>query len=72
MKLVPATVGLLLDLGHLNVSSTINEFDRELFLEEYLDEFGENVMEVHISENNGWKDEHLPLKQNSWQLDALS
>jgi len=72
MKLVPETVGLLLDLGHLNVSSTINKFDRNLFLEEYLDEFGENVMEVHISENNGWKDEHLPLKQNSWQLDALS
>jgi sugar phosphate isomerase/epimerase len=71
MKLVPETVGLLLDLGHLNVSSTILGFDRFAFLEEYLDIFGERVLEVHISENDGWKDEHLPLKDNSWQLDAL-
>jgi sugar phosphate isomerase/epimerase len=71
MSKVPDSVGLLLDLGHLNISSTIMGFDRKTFLEDYLDEFGERVHEVHISENNGLKDEHLHLKPNSWQLDAI-
>ena len=62
---------LLLDLGHLNVASTIFEIDRNALLEEYLSEFGERVLEVHISENHGLKDEHLPVKSNSWQLDAI-
>jgi sugar phosphate isomerase/epimerase len=71
MSNVPESVGLLLDLGHLNISSNLMGFDRKTFLEDYLDEFGERVHEVHISENNGLKDEHLPLKPNSWQLDAI-
>ncbi len=71
MAQVPKSVGLLLDLGHLNVSSGIMGFDRENFIDDYLGEFSDRLVEVHISENEGLKDEHLAVKQGSWQLDAL-
>ena len=71
MSLVPQSVGLLLDLGHLNISSNLLEFDRDEFLDDYLDEFGSRLYEIHISENDGFRDLHLPPKSNSWQLNAL-
>ena len=71
MQLVPKSVGLLLDLGHLNISSNLLKFDREKFINKYLEFFGDRLSEVHISENNGLKDEHLALKKGSWQLEAI-
>ena len=71
MSQIPKSVGLLLDLGHLNVSSGIMEFDRDLFIDNYLTEFADRLVEVHISENEGLKDEHLSVKKGSWQLEAL-
>lgn len=71
MDQVPDSVGLLLDLGHLNVSSRILEFDRDTFIDDYLGTFAGRLVEVHISENEGQKDEHLPVKPGSWQLDAV-
>ena len=59
---------MLLDLGHLNISSNLLKFDKNLFLDNFLSEFGERLIEVHISENNGLKDEHLALTDDSWQL----
>ena len=69
MDLVPKKTGLLLDLGHLNISS--NLLIENLFLDNFLSEFGERLIEVHISENNGLKDEHLALTDDSWQLTAI-
>ena len=60
---VPKSVGLLLDLGHMNISSNIMSFDRNKFLEKYLSNFGERLHEVHVSENAGLKDEHNALKR---------
>lgn len=71
MKQVPDDVGLLLDLGHLNVSSQIMGFDREAFIDGYLEKYAGRLIEVHLSENEGLKDEHLAVKQGSWQLEAL-
>lgn len=71
MSLVPEVVGLLLDLGHLNVSSYILDFDKFSFLEQYFVEFGDRLYEVHFSENSGEADEHLPLGKESWQLKVL-
>lgn len=71
MDSVPKKVGLLLDLGHMNISSKIMGFDRQKFLDEYLTKYGERLFEVHISENNGLKDEHKALEENSWQYDAI-
>lgn len=72
MNLIPKDVGLLLDLGHLNISSNLLKFDKIKFLEKFLDLYGNRLLEVHISENNGIKDEHLALDKNSWQLEAIS
>lgn len=71
MSMVPEQVGLLLDLGHLNVSSHILGFDKFSFLEKYLTEFGDTIYEVHLSENSGEADEHLPVGKESWQLNVL-
>ena len=71
MMQAPEGVGLLLDLGHLNVSSKIMGFDRDLFLYKYLEAFADKVFEVHLSENNGILDEHLAIKEKSWQLSAI-
>lgn len=71
MNQVPESVGVLLDLGHLNVSSVIMEFDRDNFLDEYLQLFSDRLIEVHVSENQGLKDEHLAVKEGSWQLEAI-
>ena len=67
---VPPTVGLLLDLGHLNISSHILGFNKWAFLESFLDAYGERLFEVHFSENNGRTDDHLGIDAGSWQLDA--
>lgn len=71
MNQAPQEVGLLLDLGHLNVSSKLRDFDRDLFLYKYLEAFADRVFEVHLSENNGILDEHLAIKEKSWQLNAI-
>jgi len=71
MQGVPRSVGLLLDLGHLNISSNILNFNREEFLNNFLDKYSDRLYEIHISENNGIKDEHKALESNSWQFEAL-
>ena len=40
-------VGLLLDLGHMNISSRLMGFDRKI-LDEYLTKYGDRLLEVHI------------------------
>ena len=71
MSQVPKSVGLLLDLGHMNISSNIMEFDKSEFIDSYLDLFGHRLMELHLSENNGIFDEHLAVRKDSWQLHAI-
>tara|TARA_B100001989_G_scaffold129002_1_gene91201 strand:- start:5028 stop:5912 length:885 start_codon:yes stop_codon:yes gene_type:complete len=68
---VPKNVGLLLDLGHLNISSNIMSFNRDEFLEKYLSNFSDRLHEIHISENAGLKDEHRALEKKSWQYEAI-
>ena len=68
---VPKSVGLLLDLGHMNISSNIMSFDRNKFLEKYLSNFGDRLHEVHISENAGLKDEHNALKKTAGNMEQL-
>ena len=71
MSVVPKDVGLLLDLGHLNISANLMGFKKFQFLDKYLSKFGERLYEVHLSDNHGVSDDHLPLKEDSWQLDVL-
>lgn len=64
-------VFLLLDLGHLGISSNILNFDRFKFLENIAKKFADRLMEVHLSENDDHNDTHDRIKKNSWQIDAI-
>ena len=59
---------LLLDLGHLHVSShTLGlEYERECAL------LKEDVRWIHVSENNGAVDEHKPLRKGSSIMQTFS
>jgi len=57
-------VGLLLDVGHLNVSAQTLGFDRE----EFVDAVAPWVRGLHIHENDGNADQHRPLEAGSWAL----
>ena len=37
MTRVPKNVGILLDLGHLNISSNLLKFDRDNFIDNFLE-----------------------------------
>jgi len=61
---VDKNVGLLLDLGHLNVSA------RSLQLQniECLEKVSKYVCGYHFSDNNGQEDQHLELQCTTWFL----
>lgn len=50
-------IGLLVDIGHINVASKILGFDKKHEIGKVKD----MIIEFHISENNGEKDEHKQL-----------
>jgi len=60
-------VRFLIDVGHLKVSSHSEKFDTE----EFLDLLARRTSIVHISENNGIRDLHLPFDKNAWFLKIL-
>lgn len=60
-------LGLLLDLGHLKVTSHWLGFDRDDFVRKVKNK----VFAIHIHENNGLEDQHLPLEEGSWCPEVL-
>jgi sugar phosphate isomerase/epimerase len=60
-------LGLLVDLGHLNVSATTLGFDRI----EFIDALAQHVREFHLHDNDGATDTHSPAAPGSWTLDVL-
>lgn len=64
-------LGVLIDFGHLNVSSHYLGFSKYEFLNYFFDEVPNRIFAVHISENDGTKDQHLPISKDSWILDYL-
>lgn len=61
-------LGLLLDLGHLKVTANNLKFNAL----EFIETFKNNVLEIHIHENEGLLDEHKPLKEDSWALKVVN
>lgn len=61
-------LGLLLDLGHLKITSRSMGFD----LNEAIKKLSSRTLAIHIHDNNGIYDEHLPMTDNSWFLDLLA
>jgi len=64
-------LGLLLDLGHLNIAANIFNFNKYNFLDKVIDLYGDKIYEVHLSENDGLKDQHGRIFNDSWQLKVL-
>jgi len=65
-------LNLLIDLGHLAISSNLLNFDKINFLNKVIDNFGNKIIEIHISENDFKNDLHNRVYKGSWQLDALT
>ncbi len=51
-------LGVCLDAGHLNLFSRVG-------LEEWFCELGAKIEEVHLHDNNGLRDDHLPVGEGS-------
>ena len=56
MSLVDKNVGILIDLGHLNISSKIYSFNKMECLEKILDNYSDKIKQINISDTNGLKD----------------
>jgi sugar phosphate isomerase/epimerase len=55
-------LGVLVDVGHVNVTANALGFRREDFVEELAPAIGA----FHLSDNDGQKDQNLPFDQNAW------
>lgn len=60
-------LGILLDIGHLKVSSNVLQFDSE----EFISKLKDKTFAVHIHENNGKVDEHRCIKKGDWSFDIV-
>ncbi len=61
-NLLPKNISLLVDVGHLKVSSKTLNFDKN----KYLNEFKNIIGGYHLSENNGKIDSNKPFTNKSW------
>ena len=64
-------IGILLDLGHLNVASNLLNFDKYEILNWLFSNYSGRIFEIHISENDGSKDLHRISELDSWQIKFL-
>jgi uncharacterized protein (UPF0276 family) len=59
--------GVLVDIGHLNVSAEARGFDRE----EFIQQLSPYIRAFHLSENDGQTDQNLPIDSHSWFMPFL-
>jgi sugar phosphate isomerase/epimerase len=60
-------LGVLLDIGHLKLSSNLLHLNADEFIYKLKDK----IFAVHIHENNGRVDEHRLIKEGDWSLSLL-
>ncbi len=60
-------LGLLIDLGHLAVTSFWLKFDKN----EFLKKVKNRVYAIHVSNNNGKQDQHKSLTPSCWEISHL-
>ena len=63
-EITSKNLGILLDIGHLKVSSNLLMFDANKFIYKLKDK----TFAVHVSENNGRFDEHRCPREGDWSL----
>lgn len=64
-------IGLLIDLGHLNVAGHYMDFNPETVSKYLLENYKDSIFEFHISQNNGTEDSHDPISIDSCQLSLI-
>lgn len=64
-------LNLLLDFGHMKISADYFSFDWVKACEFLMDKYSDRIKEIHVSENEGVKDEHFPVLEDSIQLCIL-
>jgi sugar phosphate isomerase/epimerase len=62
---------LLLDLGHLKISSVILDFDFNAAVQILLDKYIDRILEIHLSENEGLCDDHNLILSDSLQYKMI-
>jgi sugar phosphate isomerase/epimerase len=60
-------LGILLDLGHLKVTSNLLGFDKNVFIRKIQNK----IFAVHVHDNNGKIDEHKCPSQGSWVVQTV-
>jgi len=63
-RLGSESFGVCFDTGHMNIFS-------EAPLSEWLDGLGKYIVELHLHDNNGDLDSHLPVGEGTFDFDAL-
>ena len=64
-------VFLLLDLGHLKISSRFYKFNYLEAVNLLFNNYSDRILEIHLSENNGMEDNHYIIKSDSIQYVIL-
>ncbi|GAH75560.1 unnamed protein product, partial [marine sediment metagenome] len=67
-KIQSDNLGILLDLGHLKVTSNWLNFDRH----EFIERVSGKIFAIHINDNNGRSDTHSLVDKTSWCLETIS
>jgi len=63
-------VGLLLDLGHIVLSSNCYGFDKDELVDGLIKKYSHKIFGIHLSGNDGEVDKHSELSPNDWQIKA--
>ena len=64
--------GILVDVGHLNLSRRQYGYHTDVTTEEYFAGLPLPLLEVHLSDNHGKRDEHLPLGAGDIDFHAVA
>jgi len=63
-------VGLLLDLGHIVISSNYYDFDKDELVDDLIKKYLHKIFGIHLSGNDGEVDKHSELTSDDWQIKA--
>ncbi len=66
-EIKPENLGILLDLGHLKVTSNLLKFNANNFIENLKNK----IYLVHIHESDGEVDEHRCIKKGDWSIKVV-
>jgi endonuclease IV len=64
-------IKLILDLGHLEITTNLLSLNKEEELSNILKKYKKVINEVHLSGNDSVNDLHLRVKNNPWQIEKL-